>query len=78
MSAPQKRTLAGLLGAFLATAFLSGCSLKSEDISGMGFPKNVTSVNDISLSLWQGAWIAAAVVGVFTFILIIWPAIFHR
>jgi len=78
MSAPKKRTLAGLLGAFLATAFLSGCSLKSEDISGMGYPKNVTSVNDISLSLWQGSWIAAGVVGVFTLILILWPAVFHR
>ena len=44
----------------------------------MGFPKGVSSVNDISLSLWQGAWIAAAVVGVFTLILILWPAIFHR
>ncbi|MEN9687933.1 MAG: hypothetical protein RL381_945 [Actinomycetota bacterium] len=44
----------------------------------MGFPKNVSSVNDISLSLWQGAWIAAGVVGVFTLILILWPAVFHR
>ena len=44
----------------------------------MGFPKGVSSVNDISLSLWQGSWIAAAVVGVFTLVLIIWPAIFHR
>lgn len=44
----------------------------------MGYPKNVTSVNDISLSLWQGAWITAAVVGVITLVLILWPAIFHR
>lgn len=44
----------------------------------MGYPKNITSVNDISLSLWQGAWITAGVVGVFTLILILWPAIFHR
>ena len=44
----------------------------------MGYPKGVSSVNDISLSLWQGAWIAAAVVGVITLILILWPAIFHR
>ena len=44
----------------------------------MGFPKGVSSVNDISLSLWQGAWIAAGVVGVFTLILILWPAVFHR
>ncbi len=44
----------------------------------MGYPKGVSSVNDISLSLWQGAWIAAGVVGVITLILILWPAIFHR
>jgi cytochrome c oxidase subunit 2 len=78
MSAPKKRTLTALSGAVLGSAFLSGCSLKSNDISGMGFPKNTTSVNDISLSLWQGAWIAGGVVGVITLILILWPAIFHR
>jgi len=57
---------------------LSGCSFDLKNVSGMGFPKGVSSVNDISLSLWQGAWIAAAVVGVFTLILILWPAVFHR
>jgi len=61
-----------------ALLLLSGCSFNSDDISGMGFPKGVSSINDISLSLWQGAWIAAAVVGVFTLILILWPAVFHR
>jgi len=61
-----------------ALLLLSGCSFNSDDISGMGFPKGVSRVNDISLSLWQGAWIAAAVVGVFTLILILWPAVFHR
>lgn len=53
---------------------LSGCS----SVSGLGFEEGVTSVNDTSLSLWQGAWIAAGVVGVFTLILILWPAVFHR
>jgi cytochrome c oxidase subunit 2 len=53
---------------------LTGCS----KVSGLGFEENVSSVNDISLSLWQGAWIAAGVVGVITLILIVWPAIFHR
>lgn len=57
---------------------LSGCSFDSKKISGMGFPKDVSSVNEISISLWQGAWIAAGVVGVFTLILILWPAVFHR
>jgi len=73
-----KRTLRAVALVLPALLLLSGCSFKSQDISGMGFPKGVSSVNDISLSLWQGAWIAAGVVGVFTFILIIWPAIFHR
>lgn len=79
MSAPHKKRTAGWLATALgAVTLLSGCSFKSDDISGMGYPKNVSSVNDISLSLWQGAWIAAGVVGVFTLILILWPAVFHR
>ena len=44
----------------------------------MGFPKGVSSVSDVSLSLWQGAWITAGIVGVFTFILIMWPVFRHR
>ena len=55
---------------------LTSCS--SENISGMGFSKGVSSVNDITLPIWQGAWIAAAVVGIFTTILILWPAVRHR
>lgn len=78
MSAPKKRTLLGFVGTLISLVLLSGCSMKSEDISGLGYPKNVSSVNDISLSLWQGAWIAGGVVGVITLILILWPAIFHR
>jgi cytochrome c oxidase subunit 2 len=61
-----------------ALLLLSGCSFQSKDLSGLGFPKGVTSVNDTSLSLWQYSWIAAGVVGVFTLILILWPAVFHR
>jgi len=79
MSAPQKKRTAGwLVTALGAAALLSGCSFKSEDLPGLGFPKSVSSVNDISLSLWQWAWIAAGVVGIFTLILILWPAVFHR
>ena len=63
-----------LFASLPATLLLTGCS----QVSGLGFEEGVSSVNDESLSLWQGAWIAAAVVGVFTLILILWPAIFHR
>ena len=62
------------LALIIPTLLLSGCS----KVSGLGFEEGVTSVNDESLTLWQGAWIAAGVVGVFTFILIMWPAFFHR
>ena len=59
-----------------ATCLLTSCS--GGEVSGLGFEEGVSSVNDQSLSLWQGAWIAAAVVGVFTLILILWPVFFHR
>ena len=70
----QKRSLALVLLAAPLSILLSGCS----QVSGLGFEEGLSSVNDITLSLWQGSWIAAAVVGVITFVLIILPAIFHR
>ena len=70
---PTRPFLRALLLAPLALV-LTGCA----KVSGLGYEEGVTSVNDISLSLWQGAWIAGGVVGVFTLILILWPAVFHR
>ena len=74
MSARERRPMfRALLLAPLALV-LTGCA----QVSGLGFEEGLSSVNDISLSLWQGSWIAAGVVGVFTLILILWPAVFHR
>jgi len=70
---PTRPLLRALLFAPL-TLLLTGCA----KVSGLGFEEGLSSVNDVSLSLWQGAWIAGGVVGVFTLILILWPAIFHR
>ena len=70
---PTRPFLRALLLAPLALV-LTGCA----KVSGLGFEEGLTSVNDISLSLLQGAWISGAVVGVFTLILIICPEIFHR
>jgi cytochrome c oxidase subunit 2 len=56
--------------------FLSGCSV--DELRGFGFEEGVTSVNDTSMGLWQGAWVAAGVVGLITLILILWPVVFHR
>jgi cytochrome c oxidase subunit 2 len=76
---PTKKSLARTLFTAISLgsiSFLTSCS--TDDISGMGFPKGVSSVNDTTIPLWQGAWIAAAVVGVFTAILIMWPVFRHR
>lgn len=64
------------LGLVAPTPLLAGCA--NGDVSGLGFEEGISSVNDQSLSLWQGAWIAGAVVGVITLILILWPVFFHR
>ena len=65
-----------VLALVAASTFLTGCS--NSEFTGLGHSGNVTSVNESAFGLWQGAWLAAAVVGVFTLILILWPAIFHR
>jgi len=70
--APRRKRIVRAVALVAPALFLlTGCSFNSKDISGMGFPKGVSSVTDISLSLWQGAWIAAGVVGIFTLILIL-------
>jgi cytochrome c oxidase subunit 2 len=74
MSVTPKRPLRRVLLLAPLAILLTGCA----KVSGLGFEEGVTSVNDTSLSLWQGAWIAAGVVGVLTLILILWPAVFHR
>jgi len=67
-------TRRGLLMVAPAFFALTGCAKDADS----GFSGDVSSINEISHSLWTNAWLAAAVVGVFTAILIVWPAIFHR
>jgi len=71
----SKRKILAFLG--LGSLFsVSGCS--AQDIRGFGYESGLSSVNDATMGLWQGAWLAAAVVGVITLILIVWPIVFHR
>lgn len=73
-SEKRKNSIWSVLALAPLLLLLTGCS----KVSGLGFEEGLSSVNQISLSLWQGAWIAAGVVGIFTLILIVWPAVFHR
>ena len=67
-------TRRGLAIVLPAAFVLTGCATDADS----GFSGDASSINEISHSLWTLSWLAAAVVGVFTAILIIWPAIFHR
>jgi cytochrome c oxidase subunit 2 len=74
---PVKRTgLKKLM--LLATGAISLLVLSSCSLSSMGYHDHTSSVSDTSYSLWRGAWLTAAVVGVFTAVLILYPAVRHR
>lgn len=62
------------LGLVIATA--TGCS--ANDLPRLGLPSPVTTDGHLVLQMWQGSWIAALVVGVLMWGLIIWSVIFHR
>jgi cytochrome c oxidase subunit 2 len=60
----------------VSALLITGC--QSKNISGLGFDKGASTVNDTSLPLWQGAWIAAGVVGVLTALALFYPVLFNR
>jgi cytochrome c oxidase subunit 2 len=65
--------------AALAAAALTvttGC--KSTAFTRMGMPPPVTKQGQVTLTLWQGSWIAAWAVGIIVWGLIIWAVIFYR
>ena len=44
----------------------------------MGFPNPITKQGAVTLSLWQGSWVAGMLVGAVVWGLIVWAVIFHR
>ncbi len=62
-----------MLGLVLGTA---GC--QSTAFTRMGFLPPVTKQGQVTLSLWQGSWIAAWAVGAVVWAGILWAIIFHR
>ena len=56
---------------------LAGCS-PNDTFTRMGFPDPVTKQGAITLSLWQGSWIAGLLVGAVVWGMILIAVIFHR
>jgi cytochrome c oxidase subunit 2 len=56
---------------------LAGCS-PNDTFTRMGFPNPITTQGAITLSLWQGSWIAGLLVGAVVWGLILWAVVFHR
>jgi cytochrome c oxidase subunit II len=55
---------------------LSGCT--NDTFTRLGFPNPITNQGKITLSLWQGSWIAGLLVGCVVWGMIVWAVIFHR
>jgi cytochrome c oxidase subunit 2 len=75
-SRPLRRVLTGgvlTLGLVLGTA---GCS--STAFTRLGWLPPVTKQGQVALSLWQGDWVAAWIVGAIVWFGILWAIIFHR
>ena len=55
---------------------LTGCT--NDTFTRLGFPNPITTQGKITLSLWQGSWIAGLLVGAVVWGLILWAVVFHR
>jgi cytochrome c oxidase subunit 2 len=73
---PKNSKRKALLASFFVAGALTLTGCKNGSV--YGYESDITSVNETSWHLWRGAWLAAAVVGIFTAILIVWPVIRHR
>ena len=60
----------------LLAAGTTGCT--SNAFTRLGWPVPVTRQGQVALTLWQGSWIAAWIVGAVVWGMIIWAIIFHR
>ncbi len=60
----------------LLAAGTTGCT--SNAFTRLGWPVPVTQQGQVALTLWQGSWIAAWIVGAVVWGMIVWAIIFHR
>lgn len=65
-----------MLGSAAALLLLGGCA--ENDRPRLGFPTPATEEAPRMLLLWQGTWLAAILVGIAVWGLILWACMFHR
>jgi cytochrome c oxidase subunit 2 len=66
--------LAAVLAVLLPA--MAGCA--SSEFTRLAMPVPVTKQGQVTLTLWQGSWVAAFAVGLVVWGLILWAIIFHR
>ena len=64
--------------AIAAAVVLATAGCQSNAFTRMGMLPPVTKQGQVTLTLWQGSWIAAWAVGIVVWGLIIWVVLFHR
>ena len=70
------RAAALALGAVVVTFTASACT--ANEAFFLDLPEPATKEGAITQNLWQGSWIAAWAVGIFTWALILWAAVAYR
>ncbi len=72
----RRRALAVGAGAVIAALVLSGCT--ANEIVFLDLPEPVTKEGLIIQNLWEGSWIAAWLVGILTWGLMLWASFAYR
>lgn len=68
-----------LLLCLAGVAVLAGCSKQdTAQIKRLGLPESASDRAEYTKDLWNGAWLAAAIVGVFVWGLILWAVVRYR
>lgn len=76
---PAKRRLQAGAAVVLGTLLLTGCSsATTEQWKRLGLPEGVSDRTEAVRSLWIGAWIAALIVGVMVWALILYVVVRYR
>jgi len=76
---PAKRRLLVGSAVVLGTLLLTGCSTATtEQWKRLGLPEGASDRTEAIRSLWIGAWIAALIVGVMVWGLILWVVVRYR